>query len=208
MANNQQRIIVYVDGFNFYFGLKAGKQKKYYWLDLVPFFQSFIRKHQELIELHYFSAIPKNSGKQDRQDLFFSANKLNPRFNLHLGKFLRKEVKCYNCNSSRYTYEEKETDVRIATAMIRDVVNDNCDATILVSADSDLIPPIDFIREFNPNHKIFIYFPPNRFSYDLKGKSDSYVNLERHREKFDKHILPNEITLPSGYKIVRPTKWS
>jgi len=34
--------------------------------------------------------------------------------------------------------------------MIGDVVFDKCDISILVSADSDLIPPINFIKEFNP----------------------------------------------------------
>ena len=32
----KQRVIVYIDGFNFYFGLKSNaKWKKYYWLDIV-----------------------------------------------------------------------------------------------------------------------------------------------------------------------------
>lgn len=82
MRNN--RIIVYVDGFNFYYGLKASRWRKYYWLDLVSFFEKFVRPHQELIQVNYFSAIPHHRDKEDRQDLFFSANKINPKFRLHL----------------------------------------------------------------------------------------------------------------------------
>lgn len=203
-----KRVIVYVDGFNFYFGLKSSKWKKYYWLDLVSFFSNFIKPHQVLVQVNYFSAIPHDKGKADRQDLFFSANKLNPRFKLHLGKFLEKKVTCRACKNSHVSYEEKESDVRIATTMISDIVNDKCDISILVSADSDLIPPIEFIQEYTPTHKIFVYFPPKRFSNDLINKSNGYIKLERHEEKFLKSMLPDEIIHPSSqYRIKRPEKW-
>ena len=32
---NKQRVIIYIDGFNFYYGLKTAPWKKYYWLDIV-----------------------------------------------------------------------------------------------------------------------------------------------------------------------------
>lgn len=38
---DKQKVIVYVDGFNFYYGLKSKKWKPYYWLDFVKFFSSF-----------------------------------------------------------------------------------------------------------------------------------------------------------------------
>ena len=206
MAN--RKVIVYIDGFNFYFGLKSTKWKSYYWLDTVKFFGKFLKSYQELVQVNYFSAIPHDSGKQDRQDLFFSANKLNPKFQLHLGKFLEKKIKCRECKNFHISYEEKESDVRIATTMIADVVSNKCDISILVSADSDLIPPIEFIRSFKPSHKIFVYFPPKRFSYDLRNKCDQFVLLERHQSKFEDSMLEDEITHPtSGYLLQRPLKW-
>ena len=202
------RVIVYVDGFNFYYGLKSSKWRKYYWLDMVNFIEKFLRPHQELVQLNYFSAIPHQKGKQDRQDLFFSANKLNPKFKLHLGKFLEKKIACHSCGKDHISYEEKESDVRVATTMISDVVNNKCDVSILISADSDLIPPIDFIREFKPSHKIFVYFPPKRFSFDLQNKSDVFIKLERHEPKFRDSMLQAEIIHPvSGYVIRCPDKW-
>jgi hypothetical protein len=67
----QQKVSVYIDGFNFYYGLKSKYRRKYYWLDIVKFFESFIRPYQELVEVTYFSATPHDKGKYDRQDLFF-----------------------------------------------------------------------------------------------------------------------------------------
>ena len=111
------------------------------------------------------------------------------------------------CGKPFLTFEEKETDVHIATNMIRDVVLDRCDVSILVSADSDLNPPIDFIKEYKPLHKIFTFFPPNRFSYDLKKKSNSFINLEHHELKFKSSLLDSEIKLKSGYILKQPNHW-
>lgn len=200
-----RRVIFYIDGFNFYYGLRTKKWRKYYWLDLVKFCEQFLKPYQQLEEVNYFTAIQKNKEKQDRQDLFLSANKLNPKFQLHLGKFLYNKKKF---GGREYIVpEEKETDVRIATKMIGDVVQDKCEFSVLVSADSDLIPPIDLIRELKPLHKIFVYFPPARFSYSLKQIATKSIKLENHPLKFEKAVLPEEITLPNGYVLKHPEKW-
>lgn len=68
----EERVIVYVDGFNFYYGLKASPRwQRYYWLDVVGLFERFMRPGQELIAVKYFSARPGNLGKSRRQDAFF-----------------------------------------------------------------------------------------------------------------------------------------
>jgi uncharacterized LabA/DUF88 family protein len=201
----KKKVIFYIDGFNFYFGLRSKKWRKYYWLDMVKFCEQFLKPHQELIEVNYFSAIQKNKAKANRQDLFFSANRKNLKFNLYLGNFMEKTI---NNNGIEFkTFEEKQTDVHIAVKMIRDVVLEKCDISVLISADSDLTPPIDFIREYKPKHKIFIYYPPNRFSYDLKNKADGVLTLHNFEHRFENSQLPNEIVLNNGYKIVRPEKW-
>ena len=92
--SEKQRVIFYIDGFNFYFGLKDKKWKQFYWLNIVKFCSSFIKPHQELIEVNYFSAVQKDIGKQECQDLFFQANIKEPKFKLHLGKYLSKKQKC------------------------------------------------------------------------------------------------------------------
>ena len=49
-----KRVTVYIDGFNFYYGLRTAKQVnakwyKGYWIDLVKFFGQFVGEGQELI---------------------------------------------------------------------------------------------------------------------------------------------------------------
>lgn len=202
-----QRIIFYVDGFNFYYGLKTKNWRRFYWLDMIKFAQYFVKPHQELKALHYFSAVPTNIGKAKRQEDFFSANKLNPLFNLHLGYYSKKDKTCSACGAIHHSFEEKETDVRIATQMIRDVVQDKCDVSVIISADSDLVPPIEFIREYKPTHKIITYFPPSRYSANLRAISNTSIKLDGHSNTFNNCLLDNNINHPLGFILSRPINW-
>ena len=199
------RVNFYIDGFNFYYGLKSKGWRKYYWLDLVLFCESFLKPGQIIGDVLYFTATPSNQGKKDRQDLFFSANKLNPKFKLVFGKFVRKKVR-YG-GQEYLTFEEKQTDVNIAVEMIKNVVQNKCDISVLISADSDLIPPINLIRELDPKHRLFTYFPPNRYSIDLLNNSDITLKLNRYEHRFKKAVLEEKITLKNGYVITRPSGW-
>ena len=68
----KQRVIVYIDGFNFYYGLKKDvRWKKYYWLDIVGLFEMFMRPNQELIAVKYFSARVDDIDQGMRQNAFF-----------------------------------------------------------------------------------------------------------------------------------------
>ncbi len=203
----KDKVIVYVDGFNLYNGLKDKRWRKFYWIDIVSLFEKFIRPDQELVEVKYFSAPSIEQQKAKRQDLFFSVNKLNPKFNLFLGKYTSKQVMCFKCKHKYLKHEEKRTDVSIATHIIGDFVKAKCDISILVSADSDLMPPLEFIREVRPEHKVFVYFPPKRYSTDLANFCDSNIHLERYEARFNQSKLADEITLKNGFVAKIPEHW-
>ena len=115
--------------------------------------ESFLRPNQELIAVKYFSARPTDVGKRKRQDAFFQANKENPKFKLILGKYLKKEIECFKCHNIIHTYEEKESDVRIATQIVADAfqhrVCHNCFARfpfrVKNSFSQKRINPLNFI---------------------------------------------------------------
>lgn len=204
----KQRVIVYVDGFNFYYGLKKNpKWRRFYWLDIVSFFDFFMKPYQELVCVKYFSAKPNNIDRAHRQNAFFQANKENPRFKLILGKYLSKTIKCYNCGYEIHTYEEKESDVRIATQIVHDANQHNCDIIIIVSADSDMLPAIELAQEAGV--QVFVYFPPFHFSNSLSHAVPSRpINLERYESRFKKCILPDVVHLKSAnFDLNIPPKW-
>ena len=200
-----QRINVYIDGFNFYYGLRSKRWRKFYWLDIVAFFELFMKDNQVLNMVYYCTAKPKDNGKKHRQDLFFTANKLNPKFEIIFGKFLEKEVR-YGGNTY-YTFEEKQTDVNIAVNLIRNVVLNNCDASIVVSGDSDLSPAFNLVKEIKPAHGIISHFPPMRQSVTLSQHADAVIHLERYEKRFAKCILPNDVEINENLTISKPVNW-
>jgi len=169
------RVTTYIDGFNLEYGLKQAASthsdwQQFFWLDFVKFFEHFT-PNQNLQKVYYFSAPPINTQKRNRQTLLLKANRLinGCRFEYILGKYYEKEVECPLCNSPYTVFEEKRTDVNISVQMMRDCAQDNTDVLILVSADSDLIPPLSAILKDYPNKKIIVCFPPNRFSNDINN---------------------------------------
>lgn len=168
--------------------------------------ESFLRPNQELIAVKYFSARPTEVGKRKRQDALFQANKENPKFKLILGKYLKKEIECFKCHNIIHTYEEKESDVRIATQIVADAYQHNCDLAIIVSGDSDMIPAVELAKEAKV--RVFIYFPPNQFSSNLAlMSSGAPVQMQKYESKFKKALLPDDIKLSCGFDLSIPTEW-
>ena len=76
-----QRVTFYIDGFNFYYGLRRTKRNEpqwgdYYWIDMVKLSQGFLGEGQEVEKVIYFTASPLNPEKSSRQSAFLNANKL------------------------------------------------------------------------------------------------------------------------------------
>ena len=204
----KQRVIVYIDGFNFYYGLKEDlKWRKFYWLDVVALFQKFMKPNQELVAVKYFSARPNDPGKNTRQYAFFQANKENPKFHLILGKYLHKEITCYKCGNVIHTHEEKETDVRIATQIVADAYEKNCDVAIVVSADSDMIPAVELAK--SAGQTVYIYFPPNHYSSNLASMANGRpIMMVRYKSRFAQSLLPDVVHLKSdNYDLRIPQRW-
>ena len=212
-----ERVNFYVDGFNFYHGLKRLRNtdsdwQKCYWLDFIKFFQYFIGENQILQKVYYFTAPPLQLDKSNRQSNLFEANKLlnGNRFEVVKGQFYEKQVTCKVCKAKYTIAEEKRTDVNIAVRMLGDCSIDNVDTLVLVSADSDIIPPLQFIKENYPNKKIRVYFPPDlssgALSNLLREDNKKVVRLGKSKGKFLNSIMPDDVTA-DGFTFSIPAKW-
>ena len=49
MVNRKQRAIVYIDGYNLYYGMRAAFGNRYMWLDLQAFSESLLQPQTELV---------------------------------------------------------------------------------------------------------------------------------------------------------------
>lgn len=211
------RVTFYVDGFNFYYGLATSSKndptwKKYYWIDVVKLFQSFLGENQNLEKVIYFTASPLDSDKSSRQSSFLNANKLinGDKFEIVRGKYIEKPIHCDFCHNTFMRPEEKKTDVNISVRMMEDCINDKTDTIVLVSADSDLIPPLESITKYFPKKAIRVYFPPTRYSRDIKDflylKRKKPTLLEKNIKRFDESIM-SDIVEKDGKKYTIPEKW-
>ena len=212
-----RRVTFYIDGFNFYFGLKRTKKTtpqwgRYYWIDMVSFCESFLGEGQELEKVVYFTASPLSSQKSSRQSAFLNANKLlnGDKFEVVRGKYLEKQIICPNCKYNISRPEEKKTDVNISVRMISDCVLDKTDTLILVSADTDLIPPVDFIIKNYPTKSVKIYFPPSNYCLEIKDfllkHHSKPVLLNKNEKRFSNAIMPPRVA-KDGKMFCIPEKW-
>jgi len=217
-VSDMERVNIYVDGFNYFYGMKSMKAvdndwQKFYWLNYVKLFEQFIGENQLLQKVIYFAAPPPSDMEaKTKQKSLFDANKLlNPeRFEVVMGRFNRITLKCKICKERYAAYEEKQTDVNIAIRLMRDSFLDNVDTLVLVSADSDLVPPLKSIKELYPDKKFRVYFPPKKVSVTLeqfvKQQGKSIIRLENNKRKFSYSIMPDTVTA-EGKSVTIPDSW-
>ena len=214
---NKKRVTFYIDGFNFYYGIRRSKYadevwRKCYWIDMVRLCESFLGEGQELTKVVYFTASPLNPDKSSRQSAFLNANKLinGDRFEIVRGKYLEKHIICPYCKGDISRPEEKKTDVNISIRMIEDCLIGATDTIALVSADSDLVPPLELIQKRYPNIAIKVYFPPSNYSNDLKDNLLHHrrrpVEMKKNLPRFLNAIMP-DIVEKDGKRYTIPDKW-
>ena len=75
MAKSKLRTLVYIDGFNFYYGQL--KDSPYKWLDLVKLFKTILGDENNLIKVKYITARVQPTDRDPqvniRQDTYFRA---------------------------------------------------------------------------------------------------------------------------------------
>lgn len=157
----KERVIVYVDGFNLYFGMLEAGYASFKWLNIRSLVVSLLKTNQELVELKYFtSRVSNNPEKQKRQIDYLEALETE-RVSIYYGHYQRDSVECKRCGYVWPSFNEKMTDVNIATQMLLDAYQDKYDMAMLISGDSDLVPPIKAIHQNFKTNECLSHFPPN-----------------------------------------------
>ena len=210
------RTIFYIDGFNLYHGIKSAGSKldtswhKYNWIDLVKFANLFLDNSHELLVVKYFTATPIEPENEKKQTAFLKANILinGNKIQIIKGKYYKKQIKCQSdCKKYFDIHEEKRTDVNIAVEMLGDVACSKVDLVILISADSDLVPPIAYIFKNYEHIRIKIIFPPCRKSYDILNLMNKKVIIsDLNKLKFEKSVMPYIVALNNDVAII-PEDW-
>ena len=185
--------------------------RKFYWIDFVKLFSQFLNDDEELGMIHYFTARPKNIGKTARQNILMGCNKaLNPdKIKFHYGKYQDKSIKCRatdGCGRDFMHWEEKQTDVSLAIKIVEDCHRDDCNKIVLVSGDSDFLPPLKLVKNFYSTKELMVLFPPFKYTNSIAGLGITCLSLDKYKSRWNKSRLDEVVTIDSkDYRI--PTEW-
>jgi len=143
---------IYVDGFNLYYG--AIKGTPYHWLNIAEMCRLLLPQHS-LHRIKYFTALvtprPGDPDQLTRQQTYLRALQTLPDLTIIYGHFLSHEVMMPLAAPAGgfakvIKTEEKGSDVNLATHLLHDGYQNDFEAAVVVSNDSDLLASIQIAK--------------------------------------------------------------
>lgn len=203
------RVICYADGLNIYYGLRKGHFRNYLWLDLKQLSELLLMGREQLTKVKYFTSPMKaDAAKEARQSTFIDALSSEPMISVFKGKIKEFDDYCRACKEPYVMRREKETDTGLSVEIVRDAFRDEFDSALLMSGDTDFVPPLRVVSEEFPEKKIIVAKPINCGPcVDLRAYANRFVRVKT------KHLsvcqFPDEVTTSEGYIVKRPDtfKW-
>jgi len=124
---------------------------------------------------------------------------------LFFGHYQADIIECKRCGYNWLSYNEKMTDVNIASQMLIDAYQDKYDMAMLMSGDSDLVPPVKAIHSLFLGKRVVVAFPPKRHntSVALNAKGSLIIG----RKKLLDCQFKDELTKKDGYILKKPDTW-
>lgn len=217
------RTIVYVDGYNLYYGLL--RKSKLKWLDIVALFRDHVLDDSaQLLEVRYYTSpvlgkMSDNNESPQRQRQYLQAlRKTNPTgLTIIEGRIMASTPfqrlvspipeAPHLTKVQVYDFNEKKTDVNLASDILSGAWTESYDQMVLCSNDSDLEGALATISKHHPTKRIGIVAPitgddHRRIAKDLSQyatwtKILSPVHLANAQ-------MPNRIL---HSKLVKPLTW-
>jgi uncharacterized LabA/DUF88 family protein len=177
-----KRVAVFIDGNNFYYGLRKiyGKDKSLKQFDFEKF-ANFLAGEGAVVGIFYYNAKldrEHNPKKFKSQKEFFDKIKKIPNFNLVLCNLLKRHIK----GTDKVYYVLKEDDINMAVDMVELACDDKLDIAVLVSGDGDFVPAVRSVQK--KKKQVENIFFSGSSSRKLKNFCDK--SLELTREILDK----------------------
>lgn len=182
---------VYVDAFNLYYG--CVKDTSYKWLDIKKLVNLELPQNT-INRIRYFTAEvkgrPNDLDQPIRQQIYIRALQTIPRLSVHYGHFLKSEpymklaspIPNFPNTVKVIKTEEKGSDVNIASHLLLDAFQKDCDAAVIISNDSDLITPI-YMAKKHLGIKVVALLPcspPHRPSVEIR-KAASFHRIIQNK---------------------------
>jgi uncharacterized LabA/DUF88 family protein len=207
------KTIVYVDGFNLYFG--SLRKRPWRWLDIGKAVRLHLAPAHQIVAIKYYSAKlnprPKDPDQPVRQALYFRALKTLPNLEIHLGHFLTKNITMPLADPLPggpvsimvVKTEEKGSDVNLASHMVHDAHRNLLECAVVVSGDSDLLEPVRIVK--NELKKVVGVLNPQKHPCAvLKREAVFYKHLRPGL--LSKSLFPDQLVDSQG-EFHKPPSW-
>ena len=210
---------IYVDGFNLYYGALRGTPYK--WLNLAAMGQLLLPS-QEINRIRYFTAniLPYSHDPQvsDRQEIYLRALRTIPNLTIHYGRFSAHPI-----TAPRYPLvysdptgppemvsvlktEEKRSDVNLATLLLVDCFDNDFDAAVVITNDSDLALPIEYVvSRFGKSVGVISPHSKSRTSLELI-RAASWHYRQINRSVLARSQFPATLRDEQG-EFRKPARW-
>ena len=174
---------VYIDGFNLYYG--AVKNTPYRWLNIAELCRLLLPTDQ-INRIQYFTAkvtaLPRDPDQPARQLVYLRALATIPNVEIYYGHFISNKIRLPLADGSGFAEvvkaEEKGSDVALATHLLHDAHMGDYDTAVVVSNDSDLIPPIGIVRQ-DLGKKVGLICPHKHICTALADEVDFHKRIRR-----------------------------
>lgn len=206
------KTIVYIDGFNLYYGCL--KDSPYKWLDLLELSKLLLPKHK-ILKIKYFTAKvspqPYNLDCHKRQYTYIRALQSMECCEIYYGFYLSNIKKAplvqpisgKNVVNIIHT-EEKGSDVNLATQLLLDGFKDRYDSAVVISNDSDFATTIQAVKD-DLKKNIGVISPYKKPAKALQNKATFYKKIRSG--VLQAAQFPTTITLKNGKVIHKPSIW-
>ena len=173
MSSKKKKVIIYVDGSNFYFSIKKAFNCK---IDIEKFCKKLVG-NDDLARINYYiSSVVQSSNPEmyAEQQSFFEKLRKIKKLRIVFGR-LEKHKK-----DGKTFYVEKATDINIAQDLIFDAVDNDYGKAYLISNDGDFSGVVSSV--INRFKKEIIYVAignRNSISFHLKKVVSSTININK-----------------------------
>lgn len=196
MEVKKERVAIFIDGSNFYHGLKnhIGNTK----VDFAKF-SKLLCGDRGLIRTYYYNAPVNQEAFPDTykdQQRFFDSLKTVPYFELKLGRLEKRTIKANRqelieifgekiakliidkWGETIVTYVEKGVDIDLATDMLRLAYNNAYDTAIIVTGDGDFVSAVKGVKDMG-KHVENANFREGK-GYHLRAACDRFIPLDKN----------------------------
>lgn len=203
-----------IDGFNLYHSIEDVKKYegiKAKWLDVKTLLHSYLTdlgKNAKFNGIYYFTALRHHVHDEKPNSILRHKRYIevleSTGIEVVYGKFKPKTIRCKGCNCTFTAYEEKKTDVAIASKLLELVHNSYSDIYVIVSGDTDLIPAIELAKKIDKEIKIYVLFPYRRKNIEVKDYVDGQFKIKPSRYKSCQF---NGLKKTKSGDMAKPTHW-